>query len=112
MEEHEMDPLLRMSAAVLLSGLFATPASAQTQPRDPNMPDPKNVPAEKIAPDIGSTGSTGSGGTLSDRLERSEGVIKPPPIGDTEAVISPPQVPDMPVIKPPGTSPSDPVQPK
>jgi hypothetical protein len=108
-----MTPVTRMTAAIaLLGGLLATPVLAQMQPRDPNMPDPKNVPAEKMAPDIGTTGSTGSGGTLSDKLERSEGVIKPPAIGDTEAVVPPPSMPDMPVIRPPGTSPADPVQPK
>ena len=108
-----MTPVTRMTAAIaILSGILASPVLAQTQPRDPNMPDPKNVPAEKMAPDMGTTGSTGSGGTLSDRLERTEGVIKPPPTGDTEAVLPPPQVPDMPVIKPPGMSPTDPVQPK
>ena len=100
-----------ISAALALSGLLVTGALAQTQPRDPNMPDPKNVPAEKMAPDPGTTGSTGSG-TLSDRLERTEGVIRPPATGDTEAVVPPPRVPDMPVITPPGASPSDPVQPK
>lgn len=101
----------RLISAIALGGLLITGASAQTQPRDPNMPDPKNVPAEKMAPDPGTTGSTGSG-TLSDRLNRTEGVIRPPATGDTEAVVPPPQVPDMPVIKPPGTSPGDPVQPK
>ena len=102
----------RMIAAIAMSGLLVTSVVAQTQPRDPNMPDPKNVPAEKMAPDIGATGSTGSGGTLSDRLERTEGVIKPPAIGDTEAVKPPPSMPNMPVIRPPGMSPTDPVQPK
>ena|SRR5919112_2116429 len=108
-----MTPVTRMTAAIaIVTGMLATPALAQTQPRDPNMPSPNNVPAEKMAPDPGTTGSTGSGGTLSEKLNRNEGVIKPPATGDTEAVVPPPQVPDMPVIKPPGTSPSDPVQPK
>jgi hypothetical protein len=103
--------ILRTSAGLVLGGLLATSAWAQMQPRDPNMPDPKTVPAEKIEPqEPGTTGSTG--GTLSDRLERSEGVIKPPPVGDSEAVVPPPRMPSMPVITPPGTSPTDPVQPK
>ena len=108
-----MTRLTRMTAALAIAGgMLATPVFAQTQPRDPNMPDPKSVPAEKMAPDPGTTGSTGSGGTLSERLDRSDGVIKPPATGDTEAVVPPPQMPNMPVIRPPGTSPSDPVQPK
>ena len=108
-----MRQVRRTTAALLaLSGLTAGSALAQTQPRDPNMPAPNTVPAEKVAPDLGSPGSTGSSGTLSDRLQRSEGVIRPPAVGDTEAVVPPPQVPNMPVITPPGTSPTDPVQPK
>jgi hypothetical protein len=100
----------RITAVVLAcSGLMTASATAQMQPRDPNMPSPQNVPAEKVAPDAGTTGSTG---TLSDRLERSEGVIRPPATGDTEAVMPPPRVPNTPVITPPGTSAADPVQPK
>ena len=104
------------------SGLVALALAAMTgaalaqvpaQPRDPNMPDPKTVPAEKIAPqEPGSTGSTGP--SLSDKLQASEGVIKPPATGTPEMTVRPP-VPNpnsTPVITPPGTSPSDPVQPK
>jgi hypothetical protein len=99
-------------AALALGALASTAALAQMQPRDPNMPDPKTVPPEKMAPprDPGSTGSTG---TLSDKLEKSDGVIKPPPMG-SEMVVRPPvsNPSAMPVITPPGTSSSDPVQPK
>ena len=54
-------------AVIALAGMTATAlAQAPAAPRDPNMPDPKTVPAEKMAPqDPGSTGSTG---TLSDCL--------------------------------------------
>jgi hypothetical protein len=113
MEEHEMNPVARMTAAVAaLSGVLATGAFAQTQPRDPNMPSPNTVPAEKMAPDMGSTGSTGE--TLSDRLQRTDGVIKPPATGTPDMTVPAP-VPNpgtTPVIPPPGTSPTDPVQPK
>lgn len=98
--------------ALALSGLMAAGALAQTQPRDPNMPAPQNVPAEKMSPDLGSTGSTG--GTLSDRLERSEGVIRPPTTATPDMTVPAP-VPNpgtTPVIPPPGMSPTDPVQPK
>jgi hypothetical protein len=101
-------------AALALSG-FATAALAQTpaQPRDPNMPDPKTVPAEKIRPqEPGSTGSTGP--SLSDKLQASEGVIRPPETATPDMTVRPP-VPNpnsTPVITPPGTSPFDPVQPK
>ncbi len=110
-----MTPVTRTTAAIaMLSCMLATPVLAQTQPRDPNMPEPKNVPAEKMAPDMGTTGSTGSGETLSERLNRSEGVIKPPATAAPDMRVPAP-VPDpgtTPVIPPPGTSPSDPLQPK
>jgi hypothetical protein len=97
-----------------LGGMVLSAAVAQTPapPRDPNMPEPKNVPAEKVAPPLSdSTSSTGQ--TLSDKLEKSEGVIAPPPMG-TGMIVQPP-VPSpgtTPVIPPPGSSPTDPVQPK
>ena len=108
---------LRLGLAALALAATAGLAAAQpaTAPRDPNKPDPKSVPAEKIAPaDPGATGSTGStGGNLSQKLEQSEGVIKPPATGDANQVPAPvPNPGTTPVIRPPGTSPSDPVQPK
>jgi len=60
--------------------LMASLALAQTpvQPRDPNLPDPKTTIPEKIRPgEPDTTGSIGSGENLSNRLSRSEGVIKP-----------------------------------
>jgi hypothetical protein len=97
-----------------LGGFAMSAAVAQSPapPRDPNMPDPKNVPAEKVAPPLSdSTNATGQ--TLSDKLEKTEGVITPPPMG-SGMVVQPP-VPNpgtTPVIPPPGSSPTDPVQPK
>src|SRR5919112_4664938 len=73
-------------AALGIAALTATAALAQTGagPKDPNMPDPKSVPAEKVAPPL-DTNTTGSTGSLSKRLEATEGVIKPGPTGDTES---------------------------
>ena len=101
-------------AALGIAALTATAALAQTGagPTAPNMPDPKSVPAEKVAPPL-DTSTTGSTGNLSQRLQATEGVIKPGPTGDTEAVVTPPQSNNpMPVIRPPGASPADPIQPK
>jgi hypothetical protein len=113
MEEHEMTPIARTTIAGLaLSGALAMGAFAQTQPRDPNMPSPESVPAEKMAPDLGTTGSTGE--TLSERLNRTEGVIKPPATATPDMTVPAP-VPNpgtTPVIPPPGSSPTDPLQPK
>lgn len=108
-----MTRIRRMTAIVLaLTGAMAMSALAQVQPRDPNMPDPKSVPPEKMAPDPGATGSSGE--TLSDRLRRTEGVIAPPTTATPDMRVPAP-VPNpgtTPVIPPPGLSPSDPVQPK
>lgn len=61
-------------ATVLLT---ISPALAQVSVRDPNMPDPKTTIPEKIQPmDPDTTGSTSSP-SLSEKLNRSEGVIKP-----------------------------------
>ena len=90
-------------AMAAFGGMAISVAAAQTPapPRDPNMPDPKNVPAEKIAPPL-STNATGQ--TLSEKLEKSEGVITPPPTGDSDIRVPAP-VPNpgtTPVIPPPG----------
>jgi len=95
-------------AAVLIAVGFSTAAPAQTpvQPRDPNMPAPQNTIPEKIRPEEPSTtGSTGSGGTLSEKLEQSDGVIRPPTDVDPEMRVPAP-VPNpgtTPVIPPPGS---------
>jgi hypothetical protein len=73
----------------------------------PNMPPLQQMPPEKIEPQ-GSTppqdpSSTGS--TLSDKLERSDGVVRPPETGAPDITVPAP-VPDpgtTPVIPPPGS---------
>ena len=99
-------------ALVLMAGGLAAEALAQgssqsTQP--PTLPTPQNnatIP-EKIAPEEpSSTGSTaGSGATLSEKLERSDGVIRPPegisPDMSTRAPVPNPGT--TPVIRPPGS---------
>jgi hypothetical protein len=108
--------ILRNAAALALSAGLATAALAQgspvqPQPKDPNMPSAQNTVPEKIDPKA--TGSTG--GTLSDKLERTDGVIKPPS-GVDPGITSPAPVPNpgtTPVIPPPGSPGGNPtVQPK
>lgn len=102
--------LVAAGLALGAASAFATGA----QPRDPNMPSPNNVPAEKIAPplDTNATGSTGE--SLSDKLQRTEGVIAPPTTSTPDMRVQPPVANpnSTPVIRPPGSSPTDPVQPK
>ena len=104
-------------AAIGLAGLVPG-ASAQTpsapatpvqpQPRDPNMPALQNTVPEKIDP-------AGPATNLSDKLEKSGGVITPRTNVDPGITVSPP-VPNpgtMPIIPPPGSPGGNPnVQPK
>ncbi|WP_299563269.1 hypothetical protein [Enterovirga sp.] len=64
------------------------------------MPAPHNTVPEKMEPQAGDT--TGSTGTLSDRLEKSDGVIKPPVTG-SGMVLTPTNPGTTPVIPPAGT---------
>jgi hypothetical protein len=88
-------------------------AGAQTpilppQQQSPNMPAPQSTIPEKVAPQDPS--STGSTGTLSDKLERSDGVIRPPTGIDPDITARAPD-PDpgtTRVIPPPGTPGGDP----
>jgi hypothetical protein len=95
--------ILRNAAALVVSAGLATAALAQgtpvqPQPRDPNMPSTQNTVPEKIDPNA-------TGSTLSDKLERTEGVIKPP-AGVDPGITTPAPVPNpgtTPVIPPPGS---------
>jgi hypothetical protein len=87
------------AAAVVLSGL-APVALAQTQQQAPNMPAPGSTTPEKIDPP-----ATGSTETLSEKLNKSDGVIRPPSTAAPDMTVTPP-VPNpgtTPVIRPPGT---------
>ena len=90
-----------LSAVVMLVGLSSA-ALAQTpvqpQPTDPNMPSRQSTPPEKVAPDA----TTGSSGTLSDRLSNTDGVVKPPADNTTDMRVIPPApgAGTMPIITP------------
>lgn len=83
----------------LAGGVSAQTTPVQPQPPAPNMPAPQSTVPEKVGPKVGDTT-----GTLSDRLEKSGGVITPPDPG-TGRVITPPSAGStpMPVIPPNGT---------
>ena len=111
-----------------LLGLAAGSAAAQT-PQPPVTPDPpaagdgQSPPSSRLdcppgvdpnrAPsvgrqdgsaDSGRTGdTTGAGGSLSDQLAHSRGVVCPPSAADTGIVESPPGGGALKVIPPPGT---------
>lgn len=98
-------------APIALALLLATaPAMAQTplpQQQAPNMPAPNTTIPEKVEPEApATTGSTSGGGaTLSDKLQATDGVIRPPeniaPDMRTPAPVPNPGT--TPVIPPPGS---------
>ncbi|MBQ0821146.1 hypothetical protein KBI52_13105 [Microvirga sp. HBU67558] len=100
-------------STILATGL-GTAALAQNpevlRQQAPNMPAPSQMPAEKVEPDSNLSGTngpseTGSTNTLSDKLERSDGVIRPPENASPDITVPAP-VPDpgtTPVIRPPGS---------
>jgi hypothetical protein len=91
--------------AIMAAGGF-TAAMAQSpslQQQAPNMPPLDKMPAEKVEPNDPS--ATGSTGTLSDKLEKTDGVIKPPTTATPDMTVPAP-VPNpgtTPVIPPPGS---------
>lgn len=97
-----------MGATLGFSTLTGARAQTPAQPRDPNMPDPNRTIPEKIEPqqDPRSTGSGARPGeSLSDRLDRTDGVIRPPENLSPDMSVRPP-VPDPGttlVIPPPGS---------
>ncbi len=100
-------------STILAAGL-GTAALAQNpevlKQQAPNMPAPNQMPAEKVEPDSNLSGpngpsETGSTKTLSDKLEQSDGVIRPPANASPDITVPAP-VPDpgtTPVIRPPGS---------
>jgi hypothetical protein len=99
-------------AGSITSALAQNPEVLQQQA--PNMPPLQQMPAEKVEPkEPSETGSTGN--TLSDKLQRSDGVIRPPQTATPDMAVPAP-VPEpgtTPVIPPPGSSGGDPqVQPR
>jgi hypothetical protein len=100
-------------STILAAGL-GTAALAQNpevlKQQAPNMPAPNQMPAEKVEPDSNLSSpngpsETGSTNSLSDKLEQSDGVIRPPANASPDIIVPAP-VPDpgtTPVIRPPGS---------
>lgn len=96
-----------LTALAALAG-FAGVAAAQapTVPADPPPAGTLEAPPERIEPrpPVGAPGAQPPGGTLSDQLEESRGVIKPPPGLDPGLVEEPPDPGLFPTpVIPPGT---------
>jgi hypothetical protein len=97
--------------SMILAGGLSTAALAQNpqvlQQQAPNMPAPQQMPAEKVEPNMGSSdnspSTTGSTNTLSDKLEKSDGVITPPANMSPDIAVPAPDTGTTPVIRPPGS---------
>lgn len=90
--------LLAACATTLAATLAAVPACAQTT-------GPAPTPPERVRPNADAPPQDQS---LSDKLQKNDGVIKPPDSGTTGTVVKPDQSGTMPVIKPdelPGRAP-------
>jgi hypothetical protein len=96
-----MSKLFHRLVVGLIMGLCSLgPSLAQTSAA----PSPGEPPSDKSQPqDPGSTGSTCPGPTLSDRLSRCDGVIRPPSSLNPDNTIEPPDTGTTPVIPPPGS---------
>jgi hypothetical protein len=86
---------------VFLAAALALPLAGQAQTSQPvpQQPPPtgndaSRVPPERVEP---------QGGTMSDKLSKSNGTLKPPDVDPGMAAKPPSTASDMPVIPPPGT---------
>ncbi|KMO30190.1 hypothetical protein VQ02_28420 [Methylobacterium variabile] len=107
-----MSKLMRGGLAALAIVAGASTALAQSpevplqgRTRDPNLPPLNQTIPEKVRPGDATSNADKSdttGSTLSDRLQQSDGVIKPPATGAPDMAVKPPEpTPNStPVIKP------------
>ncbi|GJD50764.1 hypothetical protein OPKNFCMD_3509 [Methylobacterium crusticola] len=114
-----MSKLMR-GGMLALAGLLSTAALAQSpdvplkgRDRDPNLPPLNQTIPEKVRPGDATSNADRSdttGSTLSDRLQKSDGVIAPPATGAPDMAVRPPEPSPntTPVIRPgqlPGQAP-------
>lgn len=91
---------LRISLIAVVFGLSL--GSGQAQDRPPATPPATPGGPQTIPEKTPSSPGTGGGGSLSEKLDKSDGVIKPPPGVDPHmAKPAPPTPQTMPVIRPP-----------
>jgi hypothetical protein len=112
-------PLASVVLAIALAGAPLGIASGETRPDPAQRPEPapqsapgnpNAAPPEKLERSGDAREDSGDpGASLSDRLSRSQGTIKPPRDVDPGMAAAPPDPGprSMPVIRPPGTSESN-----
>jgi hypothetical protein len=84
---------LTRGAGLVLAVLMSTAALAQSpdaplkgRDTDPALPPPNQTIPEKVRPDADTTGST-----LSDKLQKSDGVLPPPSTATPDMSVKPPE---------------------
>jgi hypothetical protein len=96
--------MFRLSDAIIRCGtiaavlLIAVPAGAVDKEALP-----PSTPSHQTVPEADSPKSGGSGEPLSDKLDRQDGVLRPPGGIDSAMPQKPPAEGKTPVIRPPGT---------
>lgn len=97
--------MLRLDLHAVTAALFAASLWAVATPCWAAANDPPEAQSPQKVPEDTGPGKSGStGGPLSDKLDRTDGVIHPPRGVDPEMSKEPPQTgSSMPVIPPPGT---------
>ena len=103
-----------IAAASLLVGIVSADAQSTSEPRNQTPLPPNTTIPEKIQPqENGAPGSGGDSESLSDKLDRSEGVLPPPANVDSGLEKPAPDVGTTRIIPPPGSPGGDPaVRPK
>jgi hypothetical protein len=102
----------KLLLAAFAATVMAVPAYAQNpdaplkgRDTDPALPPATQTPPDRVRP---SADAPPKDQSLSDKLQRNDGVIKPPDTGTTGTVVKPNDSGSMPVIKPrelPGRAP-------
>jgi hypothetical protein len=88
---------------LLLAALAAAPLAPALAQQSTAPPQATPVPPPATAAPQSDDGA-GEGSSLSDRLSRSKGVVRPPPTGDSGVLPPPPAgAESTPIIRPPGT---------
>jgi hypothetical protein len=105
-----MKPTIKL---LLLAALAVAPLAPALAQQSDAPPQATPVPPPSTAAPRRDDGA-GEGSSLSDKLSRSHGVVRPPPTGDTGVLPPPPTgAESTPIIRPPGTpGANEQVQPK
>ena len=93
-------PCAAVAAVAFAAVLGLTPSHALAQSEDSDTPAVDCVPAPLDGTDAETDSSDAPDSNLTEQLEECDGVLKPPPVGDSEFTEPAPPVGETPVIEP------------